>query len=133
MARVKGTRTVIIVDGNDITQYCTDSNVERSSGTEDNTTFGKDDVVKDGTLRDGVFAASGKYDSAVGGPASVLFPLIGEKVNVKYRSEGTGTGLPQYSFDAVITKYVETSPVAGYITWALETEPSDNWNTADQA
>jgi hypothetical protein len=132
VARVHSKRTVIIIDGNDISTHCTDSNCEESSGTEDNTTYGKNKVVKDPTLGDGAFGCSGKYDDSATGPRAVLKPLVGQKVNVKYRPEGTGSGLPQDSFDAVITKYVETAPVAGYRLWSLETEPSDEWDSTDQ-
>lgn len=132
MARKHSKLTVVIIDDNDVSAYCTDSNCEQSSGTEDNTTYGKDAVVKDPTLLDGAFGCSGKYDDAAGGPRGVLKPLVGTKVTVKYRPEGTGAGLPQDSFEAVITKYTETAPVAGYRTWALETEPSDEWDSTDQ-
>jgi hypothetical protein len=132
MAKTHSKRTVIIVAGNDISTFCTDSTCEQSSGTEDTTTYGKDAVVKDPTLLDGVFSCSGKYDDAVTGPRRVLKPLVGTKVAVLYRPEGTGSGLPQDSFSAVITKYTETAPVAGYRAWAMETEPSDTWNTANQ-
>ena len=132
MARVHSKETVIIIDDNDVSVYCTDSMCEQSSGTEDVTTYGKDAVVKDPTLLDGGFSCSGKYDSAAAGPRAVLKPLVGTKVTVKYRAEGTGSGLPQDQFEAVITKYTETAPVAGYRLWALETEPSDTWTVTDQ-
>lgn len=132
MSRVKAKEAVIVVDGNDISTYVTNVNRKRAGGTEDNTTFGKDDVVKDPTLGTGEFGCSGKYDSAVGGPRAVLDPLVNTKVNIKFRPEGTGSGLPQDSFDAVITGYEETGEVAGYIGWVLTTEPSDAWDTADQ-
>jgi hypothetical protein len=133
VARVHSKETVIIIDDNDISVYCTDSNRKRSGQTEDNTTYGKDDVVKDPTLGTGEFGCGGKYDSAAAGPRAVLDPLVNTKVNIKYRPEGTGSGLPQDSFDAVITGYEETAPVAGYRMWVLTTEPSDTWDTADQA
>lgn len=132
MAKKHSKLTVILIAGNDISQYCTDSTCEESSGTEDTTTYGKDKVVKDPTLGDGDFSCGGKYDSDLTGPRKVLKPLVGTKVAVLYRPEGTGAGLPQDSFSAVITKYTETAPVAGYRTWALTTEPSDAWNTANQ-
>ncbi len=126
--------TVVLVDGNDISEYCTDSSRERSSGTEDNTTYGKNAIGKDPTLLTGTFTCSGKYDSdAVAGPRAVLDPLIGTKVEIQYRPEGTGSGKPQDRFDAVITSYTETAPVAGYRTWALVTEPSDEWDLTDQS
>lgn len=133
MARIQSKFTVVTVDGNDISEFCTDSNRERSSGTEDNTTYGKNAIVKDPTLLTGAFACSGKYDSSTAGPRAILDPLVGTKVNIKYRPEGTGSGLPQDSLDAVITKYVETAPVGGYRLWSLETEPSDEWDLTDQA
>jgi hypothetical protein len=132
VARKHSKYTVIIVDGNDVSTFSTDSNCEQSSGTEDNTTYGKNAVVKDATLLTGAFGCSGKYDDGATGPRAVLKPLVGTKVNVKYRPEGTGSGLPQDSFDAVITKYTETAPTAGYRLWSLETEPSDEWDSTDQ-
>lgn len=133
MARKHSKLTVILIAGNNISADCTDSNCEQSSGTEDTTTYGKNAVVKDPTLLDGAFGCSGKYADGATGPRAVLKPLVGTKQNVKYRPEGTGAGLPQDSFDAVITKYTETAPVAGYRLWSLETEPSDVWDTTAQS
>jgi hypothetical protein len=133
MARKHSKHTVIIIDDNDVSTFCTDSNCEQSAGTEDNTTYGKNAVVKDPTLLTGAFGCGGKYDDGVTGPRAVLKPLVGTKVTVKYRPEGTGAGLPQDSFEAVITKYNETAPVAGYRLWTVETEPSDEWDSTDQA
>lgn len=131
---VKSKVTVCLVDGNDISEYSVDSSRGRSSGTEDNTTYGKNAIVKDPTLLSGAFTISGKYDSdAVAGPRAVLDPLVGTKVEIIYRPEGTGSGKPQDRFDAVITDYTETAPVAGYRTWALVTEPSDEWDTTAQS
>lgn len=133
MARTHTKHTVIIVDGIDISEYCRDSNRERSSGTEDVTTYGKNAVVKDATLLDAAFACSGGYDDDEEGPRAVLDPLVGEKVTIIYRPEGTGSGKPQDTFEAVITKYAETAPVGGYRLWSLETEPSDEWNDTPQS
>lgn len=133
MARKHSKLTVIIIDDNDVSEFCNASTCEQSAGTEDNTTYGKNAIVKDPTLLTGAFSCGGKYDSALTGPRAVLKPLVGQKVNVKYRPEGTGSGLPQDSFDAVITKHVDDGPVAGYRTWALEAEPSDEWDDTPQS
>lgn len=133
MATKHSKLTVILIDSHDVSAFCTDSTCEQSAGAEDNTTYGKDALVKDPQLLTGAFSCSGKYDDGATGPRAVLKPLVGTKVPVKYRSEGTGSNLPQDSFDAVITKYTETAPVAGYRTWALDTEPSDTWDSTDQA
>lgn len=132
MARKHSKLTVILIDGNDVSDFCTDSNCEQSAGTEDNTTYGKNAQVFDPTLLNGAFGCSGKYDDAAGGPRAVLKPLVGTSVVVQYRPEGTGSGLPQDEFTTVITKYTETAPVAGYRLWALETQPSDEWDSTDQ-
>jgi hypothetical protein len=114
-------------------QFCQDSNCEVGAGTEENTTYGKNSQVFDPTLNTGAFGASGKYDSATDGPRAILKPLRGRTCVFRYRPEGTGSGLPQDEFAAVITKYVETAPFAGYRTWALETQPSDDWDESPQA
>lgn len=132
MAKKHSKLTVIIIGGNNVSAYCTDSTCEQNAGTEDLTTYGKNSVVKGPTLLDGVFTCGGKYEDGVSGPRAVLKPLVGTLATVQYRPEGTGSGLPQDSFSAVITKYTETAPVAGYRTWALETEPSDDWTTTAQ-
>ncbi len=132
MARKHSKLTVIIIDGNDVSDFCTDSNCEQSSGTENTTTYGKNADVFDPTLLNGAFGCSGKYDDSATGPRAVLKPLVGTKVTVQYRPEGTGSGLPQDEFETVITKYVETAPVAGYRLWSLETQPSDEWTLTDQ-
>lgn len=133
MAEKHSKLTVIIIDSNDISAFCTDSNCEQSSGTEDLTTYNKNAVVKGPTLLDGAFGCSGKYYSGATGPRALIKPLVGTKVNIKYRPEGTGAGLPQDSFDAVITKYNETAPVAGYRLFSIETEPSDVWDSTAQS
>lgn len=133
MSTKKSTTTVIIVDGDDISQYCTDSNIKRTSGSEDLTTYGKNSEVYGGTLLAGEFGCSGKYDDSATGPRAVLKPLIGTVVTIQYRPEGTGSGLPQDEFDALITGYEETAPVAGYRLWTLETQPTDDWDSTDQA
>ncbi|HEX2551809.1 MAG TPA: hypothetical protein VHK64_09470, partial [Nocardioidaceae bacterium] len=98
----------------------------------DLTTYGKNKIVRGPALGDGAFSCSGKYDDSATGPRAVLKPLVNTLVTVTYRPEGTGAGLPQDVFSAVLTKYTETAPVAGYRTWAIETDPSDAWNSTAQ-
>ena len=135
MTTMHSKETVILVNGTDISAFCTDSNAKRSAKTEDNTTYGKDDEVYDPTLLSGTFGCGGKYHTKAtsNSPKSILEPLVGTKVPILYRPEGTGSGLPQNSFDAVITGYEETAPIAGYRLWTLETQPSDAWDNTNQA
>lgn len=132
MARKHSKLTIILINGTDISVNCTDSNCEQSSKTEDLTTYGKNAEVYGGTLLSGAFGASGKYADGASGPRGFIKPLVGTTVTVIYRPEGTGSTLPQDSFSAVITKYNETAPVAGYRLWAMETQPSDTWDSTAQ-
>lgn len=132
MANSHSKRTVILVDSNDISAYCNTSNFEVSSGTEDTTTYGKDAQVFDPTLLTGACGFGGVYDTTASGPRAVLRPLVGTKVVIVHRPEGTGSGLPMDTFDAVIEKYNESAPVAGYRQWACDVKPSDDIDSTDQ-
>lgn len=131
--RTHSKHTVIIIDGNDISEFCNTSNFEKSAKTDETTTYGKDAEVYDPTLTSGAFGCGGTYDDAETGPRAVLLPLVGTKVVIQHRPEGTGSGLPQDTFDAVITKYNESAPVAGYRTWACEVQPSDDIDDTPQS
>lgn len=134
MAVVHSNKTVIIIDGNDISRFCSDSNAEQSSGTEDITTYGKNAVVKGGTLLDGAFGCSGFWDDdETDSPEAAIRPLVGQTVVVQYYPEGLGSGLPRYEFDAVLTKFTTTAPVANHRLFSIETEPSDEWLDTPQS
>lgn len=132
--------TVIFINGVEVSSTSagcgiTDSNCGVTMKTEDNTTYGKDAEVYGPTLYSGEFGCGGKYQTGATGPRALFQPLVkaGTEVTIKYRPEGTGSGLPQSMFQAILTKYVETAPVAGYRLWTLETQPSDTWDDTAQA
>lgn len=123
MAKQHGKDTVIKVGSNDISTYCNASELDRSADSHDTTTYGNVAHRKDGGLVDGKFTCSGGYDTTlVSGPRAVLEPLLGLKATVTRRAEGTGAGKAQDLFSALLTKYVETSPVADMVTWSSEWE-----------
>lgn len=123
MAKQHGKDTVIKVGSADISQYCNASELTRSADSHDTTTYGNVAHRKDGGLLDGKFTCSGVYDTTlVSGPRAVLEPLLGQKASVTRRGEGTGAAKPQDLFSAVLTTYVETNPVADYISWSSEWE-----------
>lgn len=126
MAFVHSKDTVLIVDGDDISQYSNTSEFERGSDEHDVTTYGKNDHVFSGGLGTGAASMGGFYDNTAGtGPRAVLEPLIGSVVTLIRRPEGTGAGKPQDSVSVLIKKYVETSPVADMVTWSCEMTLSD--------
>lgn len=130
---VHGRRTFVSLNGSDISIYCTTSQLEKNSDKHDVTTYGKDDHVYNGGLRDGAFTMSGIYDSTASvGPRAVIEPLRGTVVQLIRRPEGTGTGKPQDKVNVLVEKYVETNPVADMVTWSCDMQPSDSFDTTPQ-
>lgn len=121
-----GRHTKISVGGDDISVWTNTSELTRGAANHNVTTYGKDDEVHTGGLRNGQFTCGGIYENtAVTGPHAVLNPLIGETVEIIRQPEGLGTGKPTQTFDAVMTQYVETNPVADMVTWSAQFTVSD--------
>ena len=119
MAKLHGRFQVITVDGDSV--KVTTSQLERGGDSHDTTLSGDEGHVFSSGLDTGSFTMSGIYDStAMTGPRAVLRPLVNTVVEFTRAPEGTGTGKPLETFDAHITKYVETSPVADMVTWSLD-------------
>lgn len=123
MAFVHGKNTVISVATADLSTYTDSSELERSGDSHDVTTYGNTAHRKAGGLLDGSFKMSGTYDNtAVVGPRGKLEPLIGTVVPINRKPDGTGAGKAQDAFNALLTKFVETSPVADMVKWSAEFE-----------
>jgi hypothetical protein len=134
MAFVHTKDTFISVDGNNLSTFTNESDFGKEADVHDVTTYGKDAKVKRGGLLDSSGKAGGLYDSSTtAGPRAVLLPLVGETVTVIRRPEGTGSGLPQDTFSAVLKKYNESSPVADMVKWSIELEGSDDVDSTAQA
>jgi hypothetical protein len=119
MAFVHGKETVVKVDANDLSAYVNTSEFTRGADEHDVTTYGKDDGVYQGGIRRHQFVMSGVYDSTAGtGPRGVLGGAEGTSMAIIRQPEGTGSGLPQDSFNGLLTSYVETNPVADMIAWS---------------
>ncbi|GIF71907.1 hypothetical protein [Asanoa siamensis] len=132
MGWVHGKKTVLILNGVDISAYCNTSEFERNADKHDTTTYGKDDHEYDGGLGDGAASCGGLYDNTAAGPRDTIEPLVGTKVTLVRRPEGTGAGLPQDSVTVLIEKYVETSPVAEYVAWSCTMQPSGAVTSTNQ-
>lgn len=134
MAKIHGSNLVVTLDDDDLSAYANNVDYERSADSHDTTTFGADGHVFDGGLTNGTVKVDGFYDSTAGtGPRAVITPLLGTKVTFVHRPEGTGSGLPQNSSDVVVTKYVESSPVADFTKWSLELQISGTVTTTAQS
>ena len=123
MSFIHGKNTVVTVDANDLSAYTDSSELQLPTDVHDVTTYGNTAHRKAGGLNDGKFQMSGTYDNtAVTGPRAVLQALRGQTVPIIRQPEGVGAGKAQDSFDAVMTNYVETSPVADMVKWSAEFE-----------
>lgn len=122
MTRIHGKNTYIDVGGNDLSNFINNSEFGRSRDTSDVSGYGDDNKAYIAGQQDGTFSCEGSYDDGASGPRAILEPLLdsGAETTIIRRPEGTGTGLPQESFGAILTSYVETNPVADKITWSAE-------------
>jgi hypothetical protein len=135
MAKIHGKETVITVDGDDLSTYTNNSEFNRTKATHDVTGYGADETSHSAGLRSATFTMGGVYDSTANtGPRAVLEPLFDSDnaVTIVRRPEGTGSGLPQDSFSAICTSYVETNPVADMVAWTTEWQISGTVNSAAQ-
>jgi hypothetical protein len=134
MAFVHSKDTVVKVATKDLSTYTDTSELPRTADSHDVTTYGNDSHRKAGGLLDGSFTMSGTYDNtALNGPRAVLEPLLGTVVAIIRQTEGTGAGLPQDSFNALLTGFTETNAVSDMVKWAATFEIDGDVDTTAQA
>lgn len=126
MPKGHGKNTVLTINGSAITPYCNTSEMEETADSHDVTGYGASGHERSGGLKDGKFSCGGVYEvkATALGPRTVIPPLIGTVVTVVRQLEGVGTGKPTDTASVLVTKYVETAPVADMITWSAEGEVS---------
>lgn len=133
MAFVHGKDTFVSVATKNLSAYTDSSELERSGDSHDVTTYGNVAHRKGGGLLDGKFTMSGTYDNtAVNGPRAALEPLVGTVTAIIRQADGVGVGKAQDSFNGLLTKYVETNPVADMVKWSAEFEIDGDVNSAPQ-
>lgn len=132
MAFVHGKKTYVSLNGSDLSPFSNTSTMSRKADKHDVTTYGKDDHVYEGGLGDGTSSIGGTYDNTATGPRDVIEPLIGTVVPFIRRPEGTGAGLPQDSVNALVEEYVETAPVADYVSWSVTLQLSGAVTSTNQ-
>jgi len=120
MTFVHAKNVVVSLDGDDLTPFTNKCDLDREADTHDTTCFGQDSKNYAGGLLDGKVQVEGTYASGASGPAAVIEPLIGTIVVLVYKPEGAGVGLPIKTVSVVVSKYKESSEVAGMIKWTAE-------------
>lgn len=134
MANQHGSKTVFKVGTDDLSPYTNASELTVGADSHDTTTYGNTAHRYDGGLKDSKFTASGIYDNtAAVSPRAVLRGHEGETLTLTRQPEGAGSGKPQDVFDAVLTSYVESSPVADMVTWSSEWQVDGEVDDAPQA
>lgn len=122
MARSHSKNTIIKIGATDLSAFCNTSSFEQSLGEEDVTVYGTDDQLVDGGIASQKFSLGGFYGTGVSGPKAKFEAAMdtGTVTAFTRQVEGTGSGKPQEEFNGLVTKYVETAPVAGYVTWSAD-------------
>jgi len=124
--KVHGVNTQITVNALDITQSTNTSSLTRTGDSHDLTTYGAAGHIPGGGLPNHKFTMGGVYEAlaTATSPKAVLQPLLLTTTEIVRKPEGTGAGKPTETFDAMLKSYVETAPVADYISWSAEFEVS---------
>lgn len=121
MAAAHGKTTVLTIATKDISLFTKTSNYERTSPEHATTGYGVDDETYLGGVRKNTFTCGGAYDNtALVGPRIVLHAVVGTVVVIVRKVEGAGTGKPQDTFSAVVTKYAESNPYDDIVSWSAE-------------
>ncbi len=136
MASKHSKATVVKVNAVDLSVYTTESEINRGTKTHDNTTYGKDAEVYGPGLNTATYTMGGIYDTTAStGPRAALLAVyaLNASVTCLRQIEGTGSLKPQDSFSAILTSYVETSPVNDYVKWKADFQVTGDITTTAQA
>lgn len=125
MGFVHGKGTVVSVDSNDMSIYSTSCEFELKAESHDVTTFGNDHKVFSGGLKESSLKLEGNYDDTTDvGPRATIEPAIGTVIEVIYKPEGAAATKPTRTFQALVTGYTETAPVADMVKFSAQFQGS---------
>lgn len=136
MAKGHSKELVVKVNANDISQYTSESELNETTDTHDNTGYGADSHGFNAGLNNGTFTCGGTYDTTAStGPRAVMKAVkaLNAAVAIIRQPEGTGAGKPQDSFNGILTAYKESAPVADNIKWTAEFQISGDVDATAQS
>jgi hypothetical protein len=120
-----GRQAVLKVGAVDIGLATKTSTFSGTADVYDTSGYGLANRTKAGGIIDGKFTASGTYDrGATTGTPTVLEGKEGTLFTVTRQVHGTGSGLPQEVFTAVLSKMDISAPFDEMVTWSGEWEVS---------
>jgi hypothetical protein len=120
-ASTHGSKTVLSVDGSDISPWTTASELKRVADKSEVTGYGSvgHEYADDEGLKAHVFTCSGWYDkTATTGTGDVFRGKEGQNLPCVRGPEGSTTGAPKETFTAHLDDYTTTSPVNDIVKWS---------------
>lgn len=98
----------------DFTQYVTEVGITMNGEAIDVTTLG--DTWRDfiGGIKGATITMNGIYDPTVD---AALFAAVNTAKSIQWDPQGSGSGLPRFTGEMIITSYNPTSPIGGASTW----------------
>jgi hypothetical protein len=120
MTALHGKEEIITVDAKDLTEFKKTSNWEVNPDIHDITGGGRDSKRYRGGQVGRSFTMGGWYDSDLTTGPGYLETIAGETVEMVRKPQGTGTGLPTYTFDVVVGKYVESGKNDDIVQWTCD-------------
>ena len=106
----------------DISEYLNEASQEETVDTAETTTLGKTRKTYIPGLEDGTFSLSGLFDPTID---ALLYSCKREIITFRYRPAGAGTGLPEYSGEAILTSYSISTTVDEAATIEGELQTTD--------
>jgi hypothetical protein len=120
MAFRHGKNALCMVGGTELGTFCDGLDLSIDVDTADTTAFGAASKSALAGAYGGTLEISGFYDGTASvGPAAVFWAAIngGLPVAIVHKPGGTASGQRTNSFNAIVTNYSESSPVAGIVTF----------------
>lgn len=125
MAFVHGSKAVITVNSVSLTPYVDDITFSGNVGTAEVTVLGNTGKAYIPGLQDGSFALAGKFDPAADAALVAMNQVA--SLPVIYGPQGTTTGLPKYTCNAILSKYNLKTGVAAAGTFDVDFTISGGW------
>jgi hypothetical protein len=116
-----GKRTVVLMNGTDMSPFLNEATETQTIETAETTTFSDSDKTYITGLADGTVSTSGLFDSSAGASNDVLTGAIGQEDNTfTVLPEGATAGARSVIANGQLTSYDVTSPVADVVSISAE-------------
>lgn len=113
----------VFIGTNEISSFLDTADKSTDVDTAETTTFGKGWKTYLAGLAGSTLSLAGSYDGTnTTGPAAILETCIagGTAWPIKYFPGGSASGQRQHTFNAFVTNYSESAPVADKVTFSAE-------------